>query len=173
MTSCWAAWPCECGTVSWEHTSDFNVQRCTCILPGALVWLCPGFGIVLQICLCSRLIGLCREDPSIFGYNLMNEPRSQAELYITQRKTTDGSKIYNISYNPADDLQSWIEDMAAYIKAIDPIHLLSTGSFCPSSHFTSASACLHINCGAVLLKEVHIMKRQCVDSLSRQLVIRR
>lgn len=59
----------------------------------------------------------------------MNEPRSQAELYITQRKTTDGSKIYNISYNPADDLQSWIEDMAAYVKAIDPIHLLSTGAF--------------------------------------------
>jgi endo-1,4-beta-mannosidase len=58
----------------------------------------------------------------------MNEPRSQAELYITQRKTTDGSKIYNISYNPADDLQTWIEDMAAYIKSIDPIHLLSTGA---------------------------------------------
>ena len=57
----------------------------------------------------------------------MNEPRSQAELYITQRKTTDGSKIYNISYNPADDLQTWIEDMASYIKSIDPIHLLSTG----------------------------------------------
>ena len=59
----------------------------------------------------------------------MNEPRSQAELYITQRKTTDGSKIYNISYNPADDLQTWIEDMAAYIKSIDPIHLLSTGAY--------------------------------------------
>ena len=77
---------------------------------------------------CIDLSLACREDPSIFGYNLMNEPRSQAELYITQRKTTDGSKIYNISYNPADDLQSWIEDMASYIKNIDPIHLLSTGA---------------------------------------------
>ncbi len=57
----------------------------------------------------------------------MNEPRSQAELYIVVRQTTDGSKIYNISYNPADDLQSWIEDMAAYVKSLDPIHLLSTG----------------------------------------------
>jgi hypothetical protein len=69
----------------------------------------------------------CRDDPTIFGYNLMNEPRSQAELYIVVRQTTDGSKIYNISYNPADDLQSWIEDMAAYVKSLDPIHLLSTG----------------------------------------------
>lgn len=68
-----------------------------------------------------------REDPTIFGYNLMNEPRSQAELYIVKRVTTDGSKEYNISYNPANDLQKWIEDMASYVKSIDPIHLLSTG----------------------------------------------
>lgn len=58
----------------------------------------------------------------------MNEPRSQAELYIVVRKTNDGSKDFNISYNPADDLQKWIEDMAAYVKSLDPIHLLSTGS---------------------------------------------
>ncbi len=69
----------------------------------------------------------CREDPTILGYNLMNEPRSQAELYLVVRQTTDGSKQYNISYNPADDLQAWIEDMAAYVKSLDPIHLLSTG----------------------------------------------
>ena len=72
---------------------------------------------------------VCREDPTIFGYNLMNEPRSQAELYIIKRTTTDGSKDYNISYNPGDDLQKWIEDMASYIKSMDPIHLLSTGAF--------------------------------------------
>jgi mannan endo-1,4-beta-mannosidase len=71
---------------------------------------------------------LCREDPSIFGFNLMNEPRSQNELYVVKRTTTDGSRNYNISYNPADDLQSWIENMAAYVKSIDPIHLLSTGA---------------------------------------------
>ena len=57
----------------------------------------------------------------------MNEPRSQRELYLIRRQTTDGSKMYNISYNPANDLQSWIEDMASYVKSIDPIHLLSTG----------------------------------------------
>jgi mannan endo-1,4-beta-mannosidase len=69
-----------------------------------------------------------REDPSIFGYNLMNEPRSQNQLYLVRRQTTDGSRMYNISYNPGDDLQSWIEESAAFVKAIDPIHLLSTGA---------------------------------------------
>ena len=57
----------------------------------------------------------------------MNEPRSQAELYIVVRETTDGSKQYNISYNPANDLQTWIEDTATYVKSLDPIHLLCTG----------------------------------------------
>jgi mannan endo-1,4-beta-mannosidase len=75
----------------------------------------------------TAVLYMRREDPSIFGYNLMNEPRSQAELYVVRRTTSDGSKIYNISYNPADDLQNWINDMAAYVKSIDPIHLLSTG----------------------------------------------
>ena len=87
----------------------------------------------------------------------MNEPRSQAELYITQRKTTDGSKIYNISYNPADDLQSWIEDMAAYIKAIDPIHLLSTGTFWLLFSFHISKLMLaHQLWRKLLLEEEHI-----------------
>ena len=58
----------------------------------------------------------------------MNEPRSQSELYLVRRQTTDGSRMYNISYNPGDDLQHWIEDMAVYVKSMDPIHLLSTGA---------------------------------------------
>eukprot|EP00884_Botryococcus_braunii_P022962 jgi/Botrbrau1/934/Bobra.0167s0045.1 len=68
-----------------------------------------------------------KDDPTIFSYNLMNEPRSQQELYVVRRKTTDSGKIYNISYNPADDLQNWIKDTAAYIKSMDPVHLLTTG----------------------------------------------
>lgn len=96
----------------------------------------------------------CRDDPTIFGYNLMNEPRSQAELYIVVRQTTDGSKIYNISYNPADDLQSWIEDMAAYVKSLDPIHLLSTGQL----SFMSEEEC-------------HKSKQACCQSLPLQLSV--
>lgn len=87
------------------------------------------FACVVQWALSYFRLHVCREDPTIFGYNLMNEPRSQAELYIIKRQTNDGSKIYNISYNPGDDLQKWIEDMAGYIKSMDPIHLLSTGYF--------------------------------------------
>ncbi|KAK9811999.1 hypothetical protein WJX73_007485 [Symbiochloris irregularis] len=72
---------------------------------------------------------LYREDPTIFGYNLMNEPRSQNELFIIQRVTTDALALpYNISYNQGNDLQQWIEDMAGYVKSIDPIHLLTIGS---------------------------------------------
>ena len=69
-----------------------------------------------------------REDPAIFGYNLMNEPRSQEELYIIQRITTDDLALpYNISYNQGNDLQQWIENMAGYIKGIDPVHMLTIG----------------------------------------------
>ena len=76
----------------------------------------------------------------------MNEPRSQAELYIVVRETTDGSKQYNISYNPADDLQTWIEDMAAYVKSLDPIHLLSTGIFLKCDCRRFASPCSAVSC---------------------------
>ena len=72
----------------------------------------------------------------------MNEPRSQAELYIVVRKTTDGSKQYNISYNPANDLQTWIEDMAAYIKSLDPIHLLSTGGLTGACQWLKRLLCV-------------------------------
>ena len=86
----------------------------------------------------------------------MNEPRSQAELYIVVRQTTDGSKIYNISYNPANDLQSWIEDMAAYVKSLDPIHLLSTGQPSSMSEDESIEAGKHVArnccCGFSVLK---------------------
>ena len=105
--------PCSCCSSSPSITIELITHTCTAVT-------CPERHL--------RTWHLwCRDDPTIFGYNLMNEPRSQAELYIVVRQTTDGSKIYNISYNPADDLQSWIEDMAAYVKSLDPIHLLSTG----------------------------------------------
>lgn len=72
---------------------------------------------------------VAREDPSIFGYNLMNEPRSQEELYIIQRVTTDDLALpYNISYNQGNDLQQWVENMAGYVKSIDPVHLLTIGN---------------------------------------------
>ncbi|CAI5521818.1 unnamed protein product [Closterium sp. Naga37s-1] len=52
---------------------------------------------------------LYRDDPTIFGWELMNEPRVYAD--------------------PSGDvLQAWITDMASYLKSLDPNHLLSIGS---------------------------------------------
>ncbi|GJP44188.1 hypothetical protein CLOM_g3577 [Closterium sp. NIES-68] len=52
---------------------------------------------------------LYRDDPTIFGWELINEPRVYAD--------------------PSGDvLQAWITDMAAYVKSLDSNHLLSIGS---------------------------------------------
>ncbi|GMH38711.1 hypothetical protein BSKO_06595 [Bryopsis sp. KO-2023] len=69
---------------------------------------------------------LYRDDPTIFGWNLMNEPRSYSDLYTITRETTSGL-VYNISSNSGDALQDWIEDMAGFVKSIDPVHLLTVG----------------------------------------------
>jgi len=71
---------------------------------------------------------LYKEDPTIFGYNLMNEPRSKADLYVVTRESYDPTiGIYNITYNDGSALQEWIDDVAKFIKDIDPVHLLTTG----------------------------------------------
>ncbi|XP_010922771.1 mannan endo-1,4-beta-mannosidase 8 isoform X1 [Elaeis guineensis] len=49
-----------------------------------------------------------KDDPTIFAWELMNEPRC----------TSDPS---------GDRLQAWVEEMASYVKSIDPIHLLEIG----------------------------------------------
>ncbi|KAL4859907.1 Mannan endo-1 [Chlorella vulgaris] len=46
------------------------------------------------------------EDPTIFGWNLINEPRC---------------------YRCGSELSSWVEEMAAHVKALDPNHLLTVG----------------------------------------------
>lgn len=45
-----------------------------------------------------------KDDPTIFGWNLINEPRC---------------------YRCGEGLQDWIREMAAHVKAIDPGHLLT------------------------------------------------
>jgi mannan endo-1,4-beta-mannosidase len=68
-----------------------------------------------------------RDDPTLFGFDLMNEPRSTADLYITQRKAATGP-VYNLTFNNGSAAQDWIADVAAWTKAIDPVHLLTVGS---------------------------------------------
>ena len=82
----------------------------------------------------------CREDPTIFSYDLMNEPRSQQDLYLIARVTTDAlQQPYNLSYNQGNDLQQWVTNMAGYVKSIDPIHLLTIGEV----HLPAASTPVH------------------------------
>ncbi|KAI5077413.1 hypothetical protein GOP47_0007237 [Adiantum capillus-veneris] len=49
-----------------------------------------------------------RDEPAIFAWELINEPRCQSDL-------------------SGDTLQSWIEEMAAYAKSLDQKHLLTVG----------------------------------------------
>ena len=77
-----------------------------------------------------------RDDPAIFGWNLMNEPRSTKDLTVEVRSSSDKSLEYNVSSNTGDALQAWIEEMTPHVKSLDPNHLLTVGSesfFGPSS----------------------------------------
>jgi mannan endo-1,4-beta-mannosidase len=49
-----------------------------------------------------------RDDPTIFAWELINEPRVPQDW-------------------SGDVLQNWIVDLAAHIKSIDPAHMLTTG----------------------------------------------
>ncbi|XP_077216415.1 glycosyl hydrolase superfamily protein [Tasmannia lanceolata] len=49
-----------------------------------------------------------KNDPTIFSWELMNEPRC-------------------LSDPSGDKLQAWIQEMAAYVKTIDPLHLVEIG----------------------------------------------
>ncbi|KAK6943285.1 Glycoside hydrolase, family 5 [Dillenia turbinata] len=49
-----------------------------------------------------------KEDPTIFAWELMNEPRCYSDP-------------------SGDKLQSWIQEMAVYVKSMDPKHLVEIG----------------------------------------------
>ncbi|CAG9467721.1 unnamed protein product [Pedinophyceae sp. YPF-701] len=83
-----------------------------------------------------------RDDPTIFAWNLMNEPRSTFDLYVERRNSTDPTlPDYNITTNDGAALQAWIEEMAAFVKSIDPVHLLTTGQ----EGFIGPSSPLHLH----------------------------
>jgi mannan endo-1,4-beta-mannosidase len=50
-----------------------------------------------------------KEDPVIFGWELMNEPR-------------------NYDDSSGDTLQAWINEMSAFVKSVDSQHMLAVGS---------------------------------------------
>jgi mannan endo-1,4-beta-mannosidase len=49
-----------------------------------------------------------KDDPTIFAYDLCNEPRNEADL--TGKTLTD-----------------WVTEMSAYCKSLDPNHMVTTG----------------------------------------------
>ncbi|XP_068668212.1 mannan endo-1,4-beta-mannosidase 6 isoform X2 [Aristolochia californica] len=49
-----------------------------------------------------------KDDPTIFAWELMNEPRC-------------------LSDPSGDRLQAWIQEMAVYVKSVDPVHLVEIG----------------------------------------------
>ncbi|CAL5055953.1 unnamed protein product [Urochloa decumbens] len=57
----------------------------------------------------NKLTGVAyKDDPTIFAWELMNEPRCQSDL-------------------SGRTLQAWIAEMAGYVKSLDPNHMLEIG----------------------------------------------
>ncbi|WP_318215091.1 cellulose binding domain-containing protein [Streptomyces sp. SCL15-6] len=54
-----------------------------------------------------------KDDPTIFAWDLMNEPRYGGQ--------SDGENVEGTT------LRAWVDEMGAYVKAIDPNHLLGAG----------------------------------------------
>uniref|UniRef100_A0A0E0F1Y8 mannan endo-1,4-beta-mannosidase n=1 Tax=Oryza meridionalis TaxID=40149 RepID=A0A0E0F1Y8_9ORYZ len=52
--------------------------------------------------------GTYKDDPTILAWELINEPRCPSDP-------------------SGDTLQAWIEEMASYVKSVDPVHLLEIG----------------------------------------------
>ncbi len=59
---------------------------------------------------------LYRDDPTIFGWELGNEPRC-----------TNSGQFDNRSGCTSDMLVHWVDEMSSYIKTIDPNHMVSVG----------------------------------------------
>ncbi|WP_405902554.1 cellulase family glycosylhydrolase [Streptomyces sp. NBC_00656] len=54
-----------------------------------------------------------KDDPTIFAWDLMNEPRYEAQ---SEEENVEGTT-----------LRAWVDEMGAFVKKIDPNHLLSAG----------------------------------------------
>nr|TKV99005.1 hypothetical protein SEVIR_8G010950v2 [Setaria viridis] len=63
-------------------------------------------------------------DPTILAWELINEPRCHSDP-------------------SGDTLQAWIEEMASYVKSIDPVHLLEIGV--EGFYGPSTPELLHVN----------------------------
>ncbi|KAI0174410.1 putative mannan endo-1,4-beta-mannosidase C [Pestalotiopsis sp. NC0098] len=66
----------------------------------------------------ETLITRYRDSPTIFAWELVNEPRCAA----------DGTRNIPTSGNcTTETLSSWIDEMSTYVKSLDPYHLVTWG----------------------------------------------
>ncbi|CAL8463194.1 g2728 [Coccomyxa elongata] len=56
-----------------------------------------------------------RDDPTIFALELANEPRCN-----------DGYEV-SVGLKPGTIIRAWVAEMAAYIRSLDPNHMITTG----------------------------------------------
>lgn len=54
-----------------------------------------------------------RDDPTIFALELANEPRCN-----------DGYEV-SVGLKPGTIIRAWVAEMAAYIRSLDPNHMVS------------------------------------------------
>lgn len=59
-----------------------------------------------------------KDDPTILAWDLLNEPACDCDI-------CEGGQFCEL--NCADSINSWIEDMALFLKSVDPNHLIVVG----------------------------------------------
>eukprot|EP01025_Chloroclados_australasicus_P012264 TRINITY_DN1562_c0_g1_i2.p1 TRINITY_DN1562_c0_g1~~TRINITY_DN1562_c0_g1_i2.p1 ORF type:complete len:656 (-),score=54.72 TRINITY_DN1562_c0_g1_i2:524-2491(-) len=59
-----------------------------------------------------------KDDPTIFAWNLMNEPRCACDVF---------NQGYGCSPECADALNNWVGEMSNYLKSVDPNHMITVG----------------------------------------------
>jgi len=87
---------------------------------------------------------LYRDDPTIFGYELMNEARC-----LTRRWT---------------ERRAWLAEMSAYLKSLDPDHLIAPGDWGYRSAAERREWLLDHSLPNIDYCDVHIYPRDDVDS---------
>jgi hypothetical protein len=63
---------------------------------------------------------LYKDDPALFSWGIMNEPRMDSAV-----DSSAGMILYD---RDGTKLGAWIEEMASYIKSLDPNHMVTSGS---------------------------------------------
>lgn len=81
------------------------------------------------------------DDPTIFAWQLANEPRCQT---YDGFNTSSNGCVGAPGQNPTSALVPWVDEMSTFIKSIDPNHMISVGDegfYCNRTSNAAGSAC--------------------------------